>query len=286
MADNTYTSIGSSALVAINPHKYVTSNADSVLQKYAASYRDTAENKVPLPPHIFQLAINVCYHMRRTAQDQSLIISGETGSGKSESRRLAIKTLLELSVSNPGKKGSKLASQVPAAKFVIESFGNARTLFNPNASRFGKYTELQFTDKGPVPSGEQNFYIFYYLMAGASPEECHHLHLADKTQYRYLGKRASTSARSNGIRDDDATRFEQLKLALKSLLVAILHLSNIEFTVDPAVVRNIDVLGIVAEFLGVQPSALESTLSYKTKLVKKELCTVFMDPDGASDNRD
>ena len=212
---------------------------------------------------------------------------------------------------------------MPAAEFVIESFGNARTLFNPNASRFGKYTELQFTDKGrlcgiksldyylernrvaAVPSGERNFHIFYYLMAGASSEERQHLHLADKTQYRYLGQRAGTSARTNGVRDDDANRFEQLKLALKSiglskrhvaqtcqLVAAILHLGNIEFTVDrgrdvdAAVVRNVDVLGIVAEFLGVQPPALESTLAYKTKLVKKELCTVFLDPDGASDNRD
>ena len=212
---------------------------------------------------------------------------------------------------------------MPAAEFVIESFGNARTLFNPNASRFGKYTELQFTDKGrlcgiksldyylernrvaAVPSGERNFHIFYYLMAGASSEERHHLHLADKTPYRYLGQRAGTGARPNGVRDDDANRFEQLKLALKSvglskrnvaqtcqLVAAILHLGNIEFTVDrgrdvdAAVVRNVDVLGIVAEFLGVQPSALESTLAYKTKLVKKELCTVFLDPDGASDNRD
>lgn len=65
-----------------------------------------------------------------------VFFSGETGSGKSESCRLAIKTLLELSVSNPGKKGCELASQVPAAEFVIESFGSARTLFNPNASRF------------------------------------------------------------------------------------------------------------------------------------------------------
>ncbi|KAH0831304.1 glycosyltransferase family 2 protein [Lanmaoa asiatica] len=323
MSDTIYTSIGSSTLVAVNPHKYIASNADSILQKYAADYRDTAENKAALPPHIFQLANNAYYHMRRTAQDQSFIISGETGSGKSESRRLAIKTLLELSVSNPGKKGSKLASQVPAAEFVIESFGNARTLFNPNASRFGKYTELQFTDKGrlcgiksldyylernrvaAVPSGERNFHMFYYLMAGASPEERHHLHLVDKTQYRYLGQRAGASARSNGVRDDDANRFEQLKLALKSiglskrhvaqtcqLVAAILHLGNLEFTVDrgrdvdAAVVRNVDVLSIVAEFLGVQPPALESTLAYKTKLVKKELCTVFLDPDGASDNRD
>ena len=74
MTDTIYTNIGSSALVAVNPHKYVASNADSILQKYAANYRDTTENKTTLPPHIFQLANNAYYHMRRTAQDQSLII--------------------------------------------------------------------------------------------------------------------------------------------------------------------------------------------------------------------
>jgi chitin synthase len=106
-------------------------------------------------------------------------------------------------------------------------------------------------------------------------------------------------------RDEDAQRFDQLKIALKTigfskrhvaqtcqLIAAILHLGNLEFTVDrhrnedAAVVRNTDVLEIVADFLGVQPAVLEAVLSYKTNLVKKELCTVFLDPDGASDNRD
>ncbi|KAF7973093.1 hypothetical protein HWV62_16302, partial [Athelia sp. TMB] len=323
MTDNIYTNIGTSALVAVNPHKYVPTNSDSVLHKYAAEYRDTSETKEPLAPHIFQLANNAYYHMRRTTQDQSILLSGETGSGKSENRRLAIKAFLELSVSNPGKKGSKLSAQVPASEFVLESFGSARTLFNPNASRFGKYTELQFSDRGRLtgiktldyylernrvagaPNGERNFHIFYYLVAGASPEERQHLHLLDKTTYRYLGSRGAVAARQNGVRDDDANRFDQLKVALKAiglskrhvaqtcqLIAAILHLGNLEFMIDrsknedAAIVRNTDILEIVAEFLGIQPHALESALSYKTKLVKKELCTVFLDPDGASDNRD
>ena len=50
--------------------------------------------------------------------------------------------------------------------------------------------------------------------------------------------------------------------------------------------RNTDTLALVVDFLGVQPSALENALSYRTKMVKKELCTVFLDPDGASDNHD
>ena len=251
------------------------------------------------------------------------ITSGETSSGKSENRRLAIKALLDLSVSNPGKKGSKLASQLPAAEFVLESFGSARTLFNSNASRFGKYTELQFTERGrlcgvktidyylersrvaSVPSGERNFHIFYYLMAGATPEERQHMHLNEKATYRYLAQRAVTGRGSNGGRDDDAVRFDQLKMALKNvgfskrhvaqtcqLIAAILHLGNLEFTIDrqrnedAAVVRNTDVLEIVAEFLGVQPAALETALTYRTRLMKKELCTVFLDPDGSADNRD
>ncbi|GJE86394.1 Myosin domain-containing chitin synthase 8 [Phanerochaete sordida] len=322
MADTIYTNIGTSGLVALNPHKYVPSNSDSVLQKYAAEYRDTSPSKVPLPPHIFQLANNAYYHMRRTAQDQCILLSGETGSGKSENRRLAIKTLLDLSVSNPGKKGSKLAHQLPAAEFVLESFGSARTLFNANASRFGKYTELQFTDRGrlcgvktidyylersrvaSVPSGERNFHIFYYLMAGASPEERQHMHLNEKMTYRYLAQRTIPGRPVQG-RDEDAVRFDQLKMALKNvgfskrhvaqtcqLVAAILHLGNLEFTIDrhrnedAAVVRNMDVLEIVAEFLGVQPAALETALTYRTRLMKKELCTVFLDPDGAADNRD
>ena len=180
-----------------SPHKYILSNTSSILQKYATDYGNTSENKIPLLPHTFQLANNTYYYMRRTTQDQSIVIryapahspfkvqmtnvslfySGETGSGKSESRHLAIKMLLELSISNPGRKGSKLVSQAPTAESVIESFRDAHTLFNSNASHFGKYTELQFTDKGclcgikllgyylkhnwvvVVPSGECNFHI-------------------------------------------------------------------------------------------------------------------------------
>ncbi|KZV99016.1 glycosyltransferase family 2 protein [Exidia glandulosa HHB12029] len=324
LSEQIYTAVGTFALVAVNPHKYVSSNSDAVLHQYASEYRETAENKTYNPPHIFQLANNAYYHMRRTGQDQSILFSGDTASGKSENRRLAIKSILELSVSNPGKKGSKLATQLPAAEFVLESFGNARTLFNSNASRFGKYTELQFTERGRLcgvktleyyfernraagaPSGERNFHIFYYLLAGASPEERQHLKLSDKATFRYLGPRHGALGRpSMGGPDEDALRFDQLKGALKNvgmskrhvaqtcqLVAAILHLGNLEFTIDrhrnedAAVVRNTDVLEIVADFLGVDPAALEAVLSYKTKLVKKEVCTVFLDPDGASDNRD
>ncbi|KAJ6477179.1 P-loop containing nucleoside triphosphate hydrolase protein [Mycena vitilis] len=348
MTDTIYTSLGTSGLVVLNPHKFVNSSADSAMHEYAANYRDTSPDKDTFPPHIFQLANNVYYHIRRTTQDQSIVFSGESASGKSEDRRLAIKSLLELSVSAPGIKGAKLATQGPASEFVLESFGNARTLFNSNASRFGKYTELQFSDQGiktldyylertrvsGAPNGERNFRIFYYLVAGATAEERAHMHLLEKSTYRYLGQHlvqmaihfwnhiawqfaiakspddiaggdCHRRAAPNNRGTDDSVRFEQLKVTLKTiglskrhvaqtcqLVAAILHLGNLDFTIDragnedAAVVRNTDVLELVAEFLGVHPSDLEQALSYKTMLVKQELCTVFLDPDSASDNRD
>jgi chitin synthase len=74
MTDSIYTKIGTSVLVAVNPHKYITTNSDSVMHKYAAEYRDTSVGKEVLPPHIFQLANHAYFHMRRTSQDQSIIL--------------------------------------------------------------------------------------------------------------------------------------------------------------------------------------------------------------------
>ncbi|KAJ6495934.1 P-loop containing nucleoside triphosphate hydrolase protein [Mycena vulgaris] len=196
-------------------------------------------------------------------------------SEKSEHRRLAIKTLLELSASNPGKKGSKLATQVPASEFVPESFGNARTLLNPNASRFGKYTELQVSARGRLqgiktldyylernrisgaPNGEQNFHIVYYLVAGASPGERQHLHLLDKTTYGYFGQHRSASAPNTHPRTTLCPA--QGRAQNHGPFEAPRHAS----VCPPGRAR-----------------------AGKTKLIKKGLSTVFLDPDCTSDSRD
>ena len=246
------------------------------------------------------------------------VYSGETASGKSEVRRLALKTLVDLSVTAPGKKGSKLGFQVPSAEYILDSFGNCRTVDNGNASRYGKYTELQFAENGKLMgaktldyylqknrlighgANERNFHIFYYLVAGATEEEKEFLHIRD-TEFKYLG---GGRAHKDAAKEDSA-KFQRIKQAFKNVglskrqvasicqvLAAILHLGNVEFyqdrhrTQDSASVRNPEVLHLVANFLGTDPKALEESLTYKTKMIKNEVCTILLDADGSANNRD
>ncbi|KDN52499.1 glycosyltransferase family 2 protein [Tilletiaria anomala UBC 951] len=316
-----YTDLSDSILVSVNPFGSTGNrNSPDTLREYTRDYRDTSkEARVrKLPPHIFATACNAYFYMRRTGQDQSILLNGETSSGKSELRRLALKALVNLSVSAPGKKGSKLAYQVPAAEFVLDSFGNCRTLDNANASRIGTYSELQFNDNGKLmgcktldyylqknrvvhhAANERTFHIFHYLIAGASAEEKEFLHLGDG-EFNYLG---GGRAHKEAIKEDSA-RFQRLKQAFKNIglskrqvasicqvLAAILHLGNVEFyqdrhrTQDSASVRNPEVLYLIAAFLGIQAKDLEDSLTYRTKMIKNEVCTILLDADGAAANRD
>ncbi|CAG8558760.1 8590_t:CDS:2, partial [Racocetra fulgida] len=291
--DFIYTRLNCSALVAVNPYKPLPIFNDSTVQEYAADYKDTSGQSTSLPPHAFQIASHAYLHMRRT-----------------------VKQLTALSAHQ--KKASRIQTQVPCSEFILDSFGNAKTCSNINASRFGKYTELQFNERGKligaktldylleknrvsnVPSNERNFHVFYYLIAGASQEEKAHLHLTEIFNYRYLNV-----AKGSKSSVEDVDNFNELKQALKSLgfhkkhvaqmfqlLASILHLGNIQFVQDSnkqkeaASVKNLDVLNLVADFLGLDPRSLENVLTYKTKLIKKEICTVFLDADAASIQRD
>ncbi|KAL9933429.1 hypothetical protein V8E36_007605 [Tilletia maclaganii] len=320
---NSYTALSDSVLVSLNPFgSSANRNTDEQLREYAAHYRNTnrAARGLPLPPHIFGTACNAYFYMQRTGQDQSILFSGETASGKTELRRLAVRELINLSATAPGKKGSKLASQIPSAEYVLNSFGNARTLDNANASRYGSYTELQFGEAGKLvgakildyylersrvvsaASSERTFNVFYYLVAGATAEEREFLKITDGASFRYLGQQSRAWKETA---HDDAITFGRLKDAFKNIgltkrqvasicqvLAAILHLGNIEFyqdrhrTQDSASVRNPELLAVVAEFLGIENRSLEESLTYKTKMIKNEICTILLDSDGASANRD
>ncbi|KAF9161275.1 hypothetical protein BGX21_002324 [Mortierella sp. AD011] len=321
-----YTRIASSVLIQTNPfHPGKVEVPEAVLQDQVLTYKDGARllptnGSIPAP-HAIQLATSAYLHMRRTGQDQSIITSGQSGSGKTEAARQVIRQLLALS-SQP-KKEARVQNQILAAGVIIEAFGHAKTSLNVNASRVGRFTELQFNERGRLLGAkmldyflekkritrsataldERNFHIFYQLLAGATAEEKTHLRLTEG-QFHYLSSASLNRNRTlPGI--DDAAEFGNLKTALKvmgfqkkqvaqifQLLAAVLHLGNLTFmedtthTNDACIVRNVDTLIFVADILGVDPNALQNTLTYKTKLIKKELCSVFLDAQGAEQQRD
>lgn len=217
-----------------------------------------------------------------------------------------------------GKKGSKLSLQIPSAQFILETFGHAATLSNPNASRFGRYVEIQYGDKHRVvgcktllyhldksrasgaPHGERNFHVFHNLLAGVTPEEAVHLKLDSSASggFRYLGG-FSYPLHSKS----DSAKFAQLKEAFRTLsfpkravssicqvLAAILHLGQLDFvhdsTQDAAVVANWDVLEHAAYLLGVEPEALQASLSTKTRTLGHDRISALLDEEGATQNRD
>ncbi|KAF9159743.1 hypothetical protein DFQ26_006217 [Actinomortierella ambigua] len=323
-----FTRIASSVLLQLNPHfPGPVDLAESTIQDHVAFYKDPTQiSPSTAEAHILELATSAYLHMRRTGQDQSIITSGQSGSGKTEAAKQLTRQLLALSAGHH-KKETRILQQILASNTILEAFGNAKTLHNDNASRFGRFTELQFNERGrllgakmldyflekrrvtmvstaplSVMAEERNFHIFYQLLQGATTEEKTHLHLND-SPFHYLSSRASTRALQGA---EDAVEFTNLKTALKVLgfqkrqvaqifqvLAAILHLGNLVFmedtttnTNDACVVRNIDTLILVSDILGVDPNALQNTLTYKTKMIKKELCSVFLDTQGANAQRD
>ncbi|KAG9321646.1 hypothetical protein KVV02_005444 [Mortierella alpina] len=333
-----YTRIASSVLIQLNPfHSGKVELSENILQDQVLTYKDGARlvagsgHNQRMPPHAIELATSAYLHMRRTGQDQSIITSGQSGSGKTEGARQVIRQLLALS--SAPKKESRVQNQIQAAGIILEAFGHAKTSLNDNASRVGRFTELQFNERGRLLGAkmldyflekkrisqsaskpdERNFHIFYQLLAGATAEEKTHLRLTDaggggapgsSSGFNYLSSASLNKNRTlRGI--DDEAEFSNLKTALKvlgfqkkqvaqifQLLAAVLHLGNLTFmedtshTNDACVVRNVDNLIFVADILGVDPDALQNTLTYKTKMIKKELCSVFLDAAGAEQQRD
>lgn len=245
--------------------------------------------------------------------------SGITGSGKSTTRTHFLCELLQLSTHN--KRENKLGSQIQNALVVIEAFGHARTTQNVSASKFGMFQEIQFNERGrilgtktltyqfdksrvtQVPPNERTYHVFYSLLAGTTVDEKNALHINFRPDYFHYLNQSGCISTSDW---NDEIEFSDLKSALKmcgfkaktvtqifQLLAAILHIGNLQFqentdalAQEACIVKNTDILDIVAVMLGVSPSKLETCLTYKLKLIGKEVCTIFLNPQAAMEQRD
>merc|ERR1712038_1651331 len=146
--------------------------------------------------------------MKVLKQSQSIIVSGESGAGKTESTKYILKYLCDNfgSIQKKGSESFSLEDKILNANPILEAFGNAKTTRNNNSSRFGKFIEIHFDGRCQVAGGyishyllerarvvsqstdERNYHIFYQLCAGAPEELRKKLYLSNPEQYRYLSK--------------------------------------------------------------------------------------------------
>ncbi|XP_030643049.1 unconventional myosin-Ib isoform X2 [Chanos chanos] len=290
-----YTYIGS-VVISLNPYKSLPIfTADKVEE-----YRN--RNFYELSPHIYALADEAYRSLRDQDKDQCILITGESGAGKTEASKLVMSYVA--AVCGKGHEVNKVKEQLLQSNPVLEAFGNAKTVRNDNSSRFGKYMDIEFDFKGdPLggvisnylleksrvvkqPRGERNFHIFYQLLSGASEDTLRKLKLdRDFSKYNYL---SLDSATVNGL--DDAAGFRTVRNAMQivgfmedemqsvlELVAAVLKLGNIEFKPESRVngfdesrVKDKNDLKEMCELLGIEQSVLERAFSFRTVEAKLE----------------
>lgn len=187
-------------LIAINPYYEVPDLYTVVtIKKYQGKSLGT------LPPHVYAIADKAYRDMKVTKASQSIIVSGESGAGKTESTKHVLKYLTECWGTHAGPIEQRILESNP----LLEAFGNAKTVRNNNSSRFGKFVEIHFDNKNSVCGGyishylleksrictqsteERNYHIFYRLCAGAPDDLRKKLKLGAPDQFQYL-KRGNT----------------------------------------------------------------------------------------------
>ncbi|XP_077572676.1 unconventional myosin-IXb isoform X2 [Stigmatopora nigra] len=237
----------SSILIAINPFKFL----PIYNPKYVKLYENHQLGK--LEPHIFAIADVAYYAMLRKKVNQCIVISGESGSGKTQSTNFLIHCLTALS-----QKGyaSGVERTILGAGPVLEAFGNAKTAHNNNSSRFGKFIQVNYLETGVVrgavvekylleksrlvsrEKNERNYHVFYYLLLGASEEERKEFKLLPPEDYFYLEQQNFKIEDEEDLHHD----FERLQQAMEmvgflpatkkqifSVLSAILYLGNVTY---------------------------------------------------------
>uniref|UniRef100_A0A8C7X419 Unconventional myosin-Ib n=1 Tax=Oryzias sinensis TaxID=183150 RepID=A0A8C7X419_9TELE len=290
-----YTYIGS-VVISVNPYRSLPIYTPEKVEEYRN------RNFYELSPHIYALADEAYRSLRDQDKDQCILITGESGAGKTEASKLVMSYVA--AVCGKGQEVNKVKEQLLQSNPVLEAFGNAKTVRNDNSSRFGKYMDIEFDFKGdPLggvisnylleksrvvkqPRGERNFHVFYQLLSGASDETLKKLKLdRDVSKYNYL---CLDSASVSGV--DDAANFRTVRNAMQivgfmedevqsvlQLVAAVLKLGNIEFKpesrsngLDESRVKDKNDLKEMCELLGIEQSVLERAFSYRTVEAKSE----------------
>ncbi|XP_053502449.1 myosin Ic, paralog b isoform X1 [Ictalurus furcatus] len=303
-----YTYIGS-VLVSVNPYKEL----EIYTKQHMERYRGV--NFYEVSPHIYAVSDNAYRSMRTERRDQCILISGESGAGKTEASK---KVLQYYAVTCPASEQVQtVKDRLLQSNPVLEAFGNAKTLRNDNSSRFGKYMDIQFDFKGaPVggqilnylleksrvvhqSNGERNFHIFYQLLEGGEEDLLRRLGLErNAQQYQYLVKGNCPKVSSINDRSDWKVVRKALSVIgfsddevedLLNIIASVLHLGNIQYGSEDGGNAYITVdiqIKYLARLLGVDGCILKEALTNKKITAKGEELMSPLNQEQASSARD
>uniref|UniRef100_A0AAQ6AIS7 Myosin motor domain-containing protein n=1 Tax=Amphiprion ocellaris TaxID=80972 RepID=A0AAQ6AIS7_AMPOC len=302
-----YTYIGS-VLVSVNPYK----DLEIYTKNHMERYRGV--NFYEVSPHIYAVADNSYRSMRTEGKDQCILISGESGAGKTEASK---KILQYYAITCPASEQVQtVKDRLLQSNPVLEAFGNAKTLRNDNSSRFGKYMDIQFDFKGaPVGGhiinylleksrvvhqnhGERNFHIFYQLIEGGEEDLLRRLGLErSPLQYQYLVKGNCPKVSSINDRSDWKVVRKALTVIgfnedeveeLLNIIASVLHLGNVQYGGEEgsACITSDTQIKYLARLLGVNGSVLTEALTHKKIIAKGEELMSPLNLEQASSARD
>ncbi|GJP35900.1 hypothetical protein CLOM_g20443 [Closterium sp. NIES-68] len=312
--DEIYTYTGS-ILIAINPFCALPHLYDEHMME---QYKGTRLGE--LSPHVFAIAEAAYRAMVDYGASQSILVSGESGAGKTETTKLIMQYLAYMG-GRASSDGRTIESQVLESNPLLEAFGNAKTVRNNNSSRFGKFVEIQFDRAGRISGAavrtyllersrvvqiadpERNYHAFYQLCCGASEEERARLKLGAAETYHYLNQ--SNCYEIPG-KDSNAVEYQKTRRAMEvvgltldeqeaifRVVAAILHLGNITFKAGTAADssklhgdKSKFHLEAVAELLRCEKKKLRESLLTRTLVTRDGNIKKDLDPAAAVVSRD
>ncbi|KAM6308024.1 unconventional myosin-Ia [Podargus strigoides] len=301
-----YTYIGN-VVISVNPYRSLPIYTPEKVQEYHNC------NFFAVKPHIYAIADDAYRSLRDRDRDQCILITGESGAGKTEASKLVMSYVA--AVCSKGEEVDKVKEQLLQSNPVLEAFGNAKTVRNDNSSRFGKYMDVEFDFKGePLGGvisnylleksrivrhvkGERNFHIFYQLLAGGSAQLLQQLKLRqDCRHYGYLNRESSALPGT-----DDAANFRSMQdamrvigfspaevTALLEVTAVVLKLGNVQLSssyqasgMASCSIAEPQELQEICELIGLDPGVLEQALCSRTVKARDEMVlTTLSVPQG------
>ena len=292
-------------LIAVNPHKPL---KHLYGERMMEQYKGTVLGD--LSPHTYAVAEAAYAAMMIDEKRQAILISGESGAGKTESAKLVMQYLAHRSGTRPGLNGraAPIEQQILESNPLLEAFGNAKTMRNDNSSRFGKFVEIDFDPTGKVTgasistyllersrvvsisSPERSFHIFYQILYGSSDDLKERLYLSNDADYfDYLAQSKTLTLDTIDDKEGFIKTLNAMKIiglegeqiiGVLNCVAAVLHLGNIKFetddkaTADEAVIssdpKSIRGLEAASTLLGTSPEELESALMRRMIVIAGE----------------